>query len=121
MAKYSKGAQEKVREEMHEMKKGRLKSGSGKKVTDPKQAVAIALSEAREEGEKVPKKKSATRKSATAKKAAPKKTATKKSASAPKAAPKKAATKKSPTKKAATQKSIPAKKAAPKKRATRKA
>ena len=42
---------------MHEMKKGKLKSGSGKKVTSKKQAIAIGLSEAREEGAKVPKKK----------------------------------------------------------------
>lgn len=56
MAKYSKGAGEKVEEVMHEMKEGKLKSGSGKKVTNPKQAIAIALSEAREEGEKVPGK-----------------------------------------------------------------
>lgn len=56
--KYSKGASEKVEKVMHEMKEGKLKSGSGKKVTDPKQAVAIGLSEAREEGERVPKKKS---------------------------------------------------------------
>lgn len=58
MAKYSAKAQEKVRENMHEMKEGKLKSGrSGKKVTDPKQAVAIGLSEARKEGAKVPKQK----------------------------------------------------------------
>lgn len=57
MAKYSKKAQEKVGETMHEMKEGKLKSGSGKKVTNPKQAVAIGLSEARKEGAKVPKKK----------------------------------------------------------------
>lgn len=58
MAKYSAKAQEKVRENMHEMKEGKLKSGrSGKKVTDPKQAVAIGLSEARKEGAKVPKEK----------------------------------------------------------------
>ena len=57
MAKYSKKAQDKVEENMHEMKKGKLKSGSGKKVTNPKQAVAIGLSEARKEGAKVPKKK----------------------------------------------------------------
>lgn len=42
--KYSKGAQENVREEMHEFKEGKLKSGSGKKVTNPKQAIAIGLS-----------------------------------------------------------------------------
>jgi len=58
MAKYSKGAQKKVKKVMHERKKGTLKSGrSGKKVTSRKQAVAIGLSEAREEGAKVPKKK----------------------------------------------------------------
>jgi len=57
MAKYSKKAGEKVEEAMHEMKEGKLKSGSGKKVTSRKQAVAIGLSEAREAGAKVPKKK----------------------------------------------------------------
>jgi hypothetical protein len=58
MAKYSPKAQEKVEEVMHEMKEGKLKSGkSGKKVTNPKQAVAIGLSEARKDGAKVPKKK----------------------------------------------------------------
>lgn len=55
MARYGKKAQEKVEKAMHEMKRGELKSGrSGKKVTNPKQAVAIGLSEAREEGGKVP-------------------------------------------------------------------
>lgn len=58
MAKYSKKAQEKVKIAVHEMHEGILKSGrSGKKVTNPKQAVAIGLSEAREAGAKVPKKK----------------------------------------------------------------
>jgi hypothetical protein len=56
MAKYSDKAQEKVGETMHELKEGKLKSGSGKKVTSKKQAVAIGLSEARKEGAKVPKK-----------------------------------------------------------------
>lgn len=56
MAKYSKKAGDKVEKTMHEMKKGTLKSGSGKKVTSKKQAVAIGLSEARKEGAKVPKK-----------------------------------------------------------------
>ena len=59
MAKYSKKAQEKVETVMHEMKKGSLRSGSGKKVTSRKQAIAIGLSEARKAGAKVPKKKSA--------------------------------------------------------------
>ena len=57
MAKYSKKAQEKVEKSMHERKEGTLKSGSGKKVTSKKQAIAIGLSEARKEGAKVPKKK----------------------------------------------------------------
>ena len=59
MAKYSKTAQDKVEKAMHERKKGTLKSGrSGKKVTSKKQAIAIGLSEARQKGAKVPKKKS---------------------------------------------------------------
>ena len=58
MAKYSKKAGDKVEKTMHEMKECKLKSGSGKKVTSKKQAVAIGLSEARKEGAKVPKKKS---------------------------------------------------------------
>ena len=59
MAKYSKKAQEEVKEAMHEMKEGTLKSGgkSKKKVTNPKQAIAIGLSKARKEGAKVPPKK----------------------------------------------------------------
>ncbi len=57
--KYSPKAQEEVHEAMREMKEGKLKSGkSGKKVTSPKQAVAIGLSKARKEGAKVPSKKS---------------------------------------------------------------
>lgn len=56
--KYGPKAQEEVHEAMHEMKKGKLESGkSGKKVTNPKQAVAIGLSKARKEGDKVPKDK----------------------------------------------------------------
>jgi hypothetical protein len=58
MAKYSEKAGEKIEKTMHEMKEGKLKSGSGKKVTSKKQAIAIGLSEARKEGAKVPKKKS---------------------------------------------------------------
>ncbi len=56
MAKYSEKAGEKVEKTMHEMKEGKLKSGSGKKVTSRKQAIAIGLSEARKEGARVPKK-----------------------------------------------------------------
>ena len=64
MAKYSRKAEEKIEKVMHEKKRGTLKSGStGKKVTSRKQAIAIALSEARRAGLKVPKKKSATKSS----------------------------------------------------------
>lgn len=55
--KYSDKAQEKVEKVMHEFKEGKLKSSSGDKVTSRKQAVAIGISEAREEGLKVPKEK----------------------------------------------------------------
>jgi len=59
---YSKKAQDKVEKSMHERKHGTLKSGrSGKKVTSRKQAIAIRLSEAREAGAKVPKKKALQR------------------------------------------------------------
>ena len=47
----------KIEKVMKEHKEGKLKSGSGKKVTSRKQAVAIALHEAREAGAKIPKKK----------------------------------------------------------------
>lgn len=60
--KYSKGAQKKVKKALHERKKGTLKSGSGKKVTSKKQAIAIGLSEARKAGKKVPKKKKSSKK-----------------------------------------------------------
>jgi hypothetical protein len=53
--KYGPKASQKVERAMHEMKEGELRSGkSGKKVTNPKQAIAIGLSEARREGGKVP-------------------------------------------------------------------
>lgn len=61
--KYSKGASKKVEKVMRERKRGTLKSGSGKKVTSRKQAIAIGLSEARKSGAKVPKKKAASKKS----------------------------------------------------------
>lgn len=71
MAKYSKKAGEKVEKAMKEMKQGKLRSGrSNKKVTNPKQAIAIGLSEAREEGAKVPYKKRTSRTKSKKKKAA---------------------------------------------------
>jgi len=63
MAKYSKKAGEKVEKTMHERKEGTLKTGSGKKVTSKKQAIAIGLSEAKKEGAKVPKKAAAKKSS----------------------------------------------------------
>ena len=61
MAKYGKAAQENVESTMRRRKKGTLKSGSGRKVTSRKQAIAIALSESREKGAKVPSRKSSSR------------------------------------------------------------
>ena len=62
MAKYSKKAQDKIEEVMHEFKEGTLKSGKKAKmvkVTSRKQAIAIGISEAKEAGLKVPAQKSA--------------------------------------------------------------
>lgn len=73
--KYGSKASEKVEKAMHEMKRGKLKSGrSGRKVTDPKQAVAIGLSEARAEGGKVPDAPAKKAKSSAPKKRASSKT-----------------------------------------------
>jgi hypothetical protein len=71
--KYSKAAGKKVKKAVHEMHEGTLKSGrSGKTVKSRKQAIAIGLSEARAEGKKVPKKrtarKTAKKKSGTSRK-----------------------------------------------------
>lgn len=63
MAKYSKKASSKVARAVRKQKEGTLRSGSGKKVTSRKQAIAIGLSEAREAGAKVPRKKSGKKKS----------------------------------------------------------
>lgn len=56
--KMSKG-KGKVEKVMHEFKEGKLHSGSkkGPMVSNPKQAIAIGLSEARREGAHIPKKK----------------------------------------------------------------
>lgn len=70
MARYGKKSQQKVRQAMHERKRGKLRSGrSGKKVKSRKQAIAIGLSQARRSGAKVPpRKKSKKRKSSRKKK-----------------------------------------------------
>lgn len=56
MPKYSKKSQDMVEDAMHRMKEGKLKSSSGDKVKNPRQAIAIGLSEAREKGYKAPSK-----------------------------------------------------------------
>ncbi len=78
MAKYCKTVGNK--ESMHEIKEGKLKTGSGKKVTSRKQAIAIGLSEVREKGAKVPAKKTASKagKKTTANKGSKKKSGSKK-------------------------------------------
>jgi hypothetical protein len=62
MAKYGKAASKRVESAMRRKKKGTLKSGSGAKVKSRKQAIAIGLSEAREKGAKVPRRKSGGKK-----------------------------------------------------------
>jgi len=60
MAKYGKAASESVKNALRREKRGTLlsgKGGKGGKVTSRKQAIAIALSEARKRGAKVPRKK----------------------------------------------------------------
>jgi hypothetical protein len=56
--RYSKKASESVEGAMRKRKRGTLRSGSGKKVSSRKQAIAIGLSEAREKGANVPRKHS---------------------------------------------------------------
>jgi hypothetical protein len=101
--KYSPRASKSVEREMKAFKQGKLKSGrSGSKVTNPKQAIAIGLSEARSEGAKVPpapgRKKSAKKKSAGRKSLA-------KKSSAKKSSGRRSSAKKSPARRIAAKKS----------------
>lgn len=73
MARYGKKAQQKVKATMHEFKEGTLKSGSGRTVKNPKQAIAIGLSEARKSGAEVPSGKPQARGSSGRKKSSQKK------------------------------------------------
>jgi hypothetical protein len=57
MATASSKKKRKIHKVMKEHKEGTLRSGSGRKVKSRKQAVAIALSEARKSGARIPKKK----------------------------------------------------------------
>ena len=67
--KYGPKAGKKVEKAMHEMKRGKLRSGgSGKKVKSRKQAIAIGLSQARRSGAKVPAKRISSRSSSSRKK-----------------------------------------------------
>lgn len=60
--RYGRGASKSVKSAMRRRKRGTLTSGrSGRKVTSRKQAIAIGLSEARQKGARVPRKKSARR------------------------------------------------------------
>ena len=64
MAKYGKAASKRVKSAMHRKKKGTLRSSSGAKVRSRKQAIAIALSEARSKGGKVPARKTSRKRAA---------------------------------------------------------
>ena len=89
--KYGKAASKSVKSAMHRKKAGTLKSGKGRhpKVKSREQAIAIGLSEAREKGAKVPRKRSSkksTRKKSSAKKSTRKSSTRKKSSSRKKSA-----------------------------------
>jgi hypothetical protein len=77
--KYGKAASKSVKSAMHRKKSGTLKSGKGRhpKVKSREQAIAIGLSEAREKGAKVPRKR--TSKKSSSKKSSRKKSTRKKS------------------------------------------
>ncbi len=96
----SPAAKKKVGKVMHEFKHGQLKSGGRRKVTNPKQAIAIGLSEAREAGAKIPRKKSAARKGGPAKKSASRRKST--AAGKRGSAAKKSATRKTASRKTAS-------------------
>jgi hypothetical protein len=69
MARYGRKSRQKVKQAMHERKRGTLRSGrSGRKVKSRKQAIAIGLSQARRAGAKVPRRKGKKRKSSRRKK-----------------------------------------------------
>jgi hypothetical protein len=55
--RYSPSASKDVASAMRRKKRGTLRSGKGGKVKSRKQAIAIALSEARKKGKKVPRKR----------------------------------------------------------------
>jgi len=77
--RYGKAASKRVESAMRRKKKGTLRSGSGRKVTSRKQAIAIGLSEAREKGAKVPRKRSSAKKSSGGRKSSGRKASGRKS------------------------------------------
>jgi hypothetical protein len=80
--KYGKAASKRVESAMRRKKKGTLRSGrSGKKVTSRKQAIAIGLSEAREKGAKVPRKRTSSKRSSGGRKSSARKSSRRKSSS----------------------------------------
>ena len=105
---YSPSASKSVESALRREKRGTLRRGPhghGGPVTDPKQAIAIALNEARKQGAKVPPPPGAAAKKSAAKKSAAKKSTAKKSSAAKKSTTKRAAAKKSTAKKSAAKKS----------------
>jgi hypothetical protein len=79
MARYGKSAQKSVKRAMHKRKRGTLKSGrSGRKVTSRKQAIAIGLSEAREKGAKVPRRRASSSRKKAARSSGGKRTSSRK-------------------------------------------
>ena len=70
--KYGKAASKSVKRAMHKRKAGTLKSGKGRhpKVKSREQAIAIGLSEAREAGAKVPRKRASSKKTSSRRRSA---------------------------------------------------
>ena len=79
--KYGKKANSTVKSAMHRYKRGKLKAGKGAhgKAKSRKQAIAIGLSEAREKGAKVPRKKTGRKRSTTKRASSRKKSSGRKS------------------------------------------
>jgi hypothetical protein len=103
--KYGKKAQKKVKKVMDEYKHGKLKSGStGKKVKSRKQAIAIGLSEARKEGDKVPSRKSSKKKSASRKKSSGKSKSSSRKTTSRKSSSRKSSSRKSSSRKSSSRK-----------------
>ena len=63
MAKYGKKASSEVKKAVKKQKAGKQKSGKTGKARSKKQAIAIGLSKARKKGAKIPKRKTAKKKS----------------------------------------------------------